>query len=415
MIRGPITPTRCLVVLVAASCLLFFALVPRYDLFEEPQTLHILAPRQGLLGPFPDSTSTTGTGTTAATTSTTAAATTTSATSTTTTSTSSTTTSSSSTTTSSSTTSQSSTTSSTSSTTTSQQSTSTSAQQTTRSQESTSQQSAVTTAVVSTGTDGEVQTVIVTSTPPASSPSTSSAADNTDTTDSGSNKTSTIIGLSVAGGVALIGLVLFLVWKFSRKRVSSEFDDGEAIKWPELNNHSNDAALPVANRGLETGSPSEISRAPSRMNEGYAASVAASSTTELYAPTHDPYAVPPLPHMNPNQPYRDDPAAYGPAGYYDPYRGPIPQTFNDAASEHGGEAIPMTQLAANRVRSPAPGLALDMTGRASPGPMMGRASPGPQLAYGRPSPAPNVGLGLGAAPAGRQSPGPHMAYDMGPR
>lgn len=223
----------------------------------------------------------------------------------------------------------------------------------------------------------------------------------------------------------MIGLVGFLVWKFTRKRFGDDdFDDVDAIKWPDLNNHGA-STVPAATsaRGLEAGSPSDISRAPSRMNDGYAASVAASSTTELYPAAADPYAVPPLPHLNPNQPYRDDPGAYA-AAYYDPYRGPVPQTFNDTESVHGagGEAIPMTQLApaANRARSPAPAMAYDMTGRASPQPsMMGRASPGPQFAYGRASPGPQVGLGLGGPAgvpmAGRASPGPQMAYEAGPR
>ncbi|TFK46089.1 hypothetical protein OE88DRAFT_1668249 [Heliocybe sulcata] len=424
MIKGTFTPTRCLVVLVAASCVLLFALVPRYDLFEEPQTLNVLVPRQGLFGGGVGDTTTASdkTGTASDTTSTSATTGTTTANTGTTSSTSSTlstTTSSSTTTSASSTTTQQQTTTTPPNTSTQQQSTGTTSQQTghTTAQTETTQ-SPVTTAVVTTQSDGEVQTVIVTSTPPAPSSTSSSAADSTgDDDDSGSNKTSTIIGLSVAGGVALIGLIAFFVWKFTRKRAVDEFDDGEAIKWPELNNHNNTTtALPTTTRGLEAGSPSDISRAPSRMNDGYAASVAASSTTELYAPSHDPYAVPPLPHMNPNQPYHDDPAAYGPAGYYDPYRGPIPQTFNDTASVHDGEAIPMTQLAANRARSPAPGLALDMTGRASPGPMMRGASPAPpQYGYGRASPGPQVGLGLGGPVAGRQSPGPQMAYDMGPR
>jgi hypothetical protein len=45
---------------------------------------------------------------------------------------------------------------------------------------------------------------------------------------------------------------------------------------------------------------------------------------------NDPYAVPPLPHLDPNQSYHDDPSNYG--GHYDPYHGPVPQSFHDPAS-----------------------------------------------------------------------------------
>lgn len=147
----------------------------------------------------------------------------------------------------------------------------------------------------------------------------------------------------------------------------------------------------------------------------YAASTAASAV-DLYAPNaaQDPYAVPPLPHQNPNLPYRDDPVG----GRYDPYSGPIPQTFADTDSIAGGEAIPMTQI--GRARSPAPPMGYDL-GRASPGPQMayeaGRMSPGPQAAFamegGRSSPARMMSPGPGVALSGRASPGPQVAYGYG--
>ncbi|KAI0067277.1 hypothetical protein BV25DRAFT_1775346, partial [Artomyces pyxidatus] len=173
----------------------------------------------------------------------------------------------------------------------------------------------------------------------------------------------------------------------------------EAIKWPELNAHGDtNVPLPVnrtGGSGFDTGSEVDLSRRNSR-NGGYAGSVAATSTAELYpGGAADPYAVPPLPHLNPNQPYRDDPTDQ----FYDPYRGPVPQTF-----DAGGEAIPMTQLAGRR--SPGPGAAYDYPagGRASPGPQAGRRSPGPQAAYG-----------YGQEPAaGRMSPGPQAAYGYAP-
>lgn len=107
------------------------------------------------------------------------------------------------------------------------------------------------------------------------------------------------------------------------------------------------------------------------------------STADFHS--SDPYAVPPLPHLDPNQPYRDDPSA---VGYYDPYRGPIPGTIE--------ESYPMAQMSSGGRMSPGPNAAYSGEGRHSPGPQAayGRAlSPGPQAAY-----------------AGRKSPGPQAAY-----
>lgn len=146
--------------------------------------------------------------------------------------------------------------------------------------------------------------------------------------------------------------------------------------------------------GFDTGSESSLSRRPST---NY-------STPDFASGGPDPYAVPPLPHLNPNQPYRDDPGV--PGAYYDPYRGPVPGTI-----EQGGEAIPMTQMMNQGRMSPGPHAAYgaaepvyeqyDMNaGRQSPGPHNmggyggGRTSPGPQAVYG----------------GGRVSPGPHAAY-----
>ncbi|THU84959.1 hypothetical protein K435DRAFT_686520, partial [Dendrothele bispora CBS 962.96] len=175
----------------------------------------------------------------------------------------------------------------------------------------------------------------------------------------------------------------------------------EAIKWPELNAHGNGVGadshpLPVHNTGragFDTGSEVSLSRAPSTgTHTNY-------STADLGGGP-DPYAVPPLPHLNPNQPqpYRDDPS---PGGYYDPYRGPVPNAFN--GSDHGhGEAIPMTQMIPPGMSSSA------MMGRASPGPSIARQmSPAPGVGgydMGRRSPGPQMMMG-------RASPGPGMAYD----
>ena len=136
------------------------------------------------------------------------------------------------------------------------------------------------------------------------------------------------------------------------------------------------------------------------MNGGYAASIGTASQSQVDLYAADPYAVPPLPHLNPNQPqqYRDDPNA---GGYYDPYPGPVPPTFLDNPGTH--EVIPMTQIPpGSRARSPGPQLGL--SGRESPSPSVGRQSPGPYGAMRGP-------VGYGGAPvAGRQSPGPNEAY-----
>lgn len=153
-----------------------------------------------------------------------------------------------------------------------------------------------------------------------------------------------------------------------------------------------------------------LTRPDSRAGSTYASSAAASAV-DLYAPNaaHDPYAVPPLPHLNPNQPYRDDPEG----AYYDPYHGPVPQTFSEGVAHEvgpGGEAIPMTQI--HRSRSPGAQVGYD-AGQRSPGAGMaylgdnGRTSPGPAVALsGRASPGPQITYGYG----GRQSPGPNIAY-----
>ncbi|OCH86617.1 hypothetical protein OBBRIDRAFT_737700, partial [Obba rivulosa] len=171
----------------------------------------------------------------------------------------------------------------------------------------------------------------------------------------------------------------------------------EAIKWPDLNAHGeNPHALPThrtGGAGFETAS--DIVRPASRAGS---TAGTATSTVDLLSTQHDPYAVPPLPHLNPNVgPYRDDPAA-APGGYYDPYSGPVPHTLD----AQGAEAIPMTQI--GRARSPAPPQYPPFNdGRMSPAPSQfsqqaARArSPGPQVMY-----------------SGRASPGPQTAYGPGP-
>lgn len=205
----------------------------------------------------------------------------------------------------------------------------------------------------------------------------------------------------------MIAIISFFVWKFTRKRFT-DFDDNEAIKWPELNTHSGGGdvhALPTNSTGrsgfgAEHDSELNLARAPSP--GGYAHSVGATSVPETYNSAQDPYAVPPLPHLNPNQPYHDDPGTYNQPGYYDPYRGPVPNTFGDGYSDaHGAEAIPMTRMA--RTRSPGPQMAYDV---------QGHVSPGPQAAMGYGIDARSASPAIGA---GRVSPGPQAAYGYGPR
>ncbi|KAH7913593.1 hypothetical protein BJ138DRAFT_1058795 [Hygrophoropsis aurantiaca] len=265
---------------------------------------------------------------------------------------------------------------------------------------------------VVTGSNGETFTSVVVASPSTSpSPTTSGTSSGSGSGSSSGLGTGSIIGLSVAGGVAVIAIVSFFIWKLTRKRFS-DFEDNEAIKWPELNTHGGDVhPLPThstGRSGFGTENDSELNLARASSPSGYAHSVAASSVPDVYSGGQDPYAVPPLPHLNPNQPYHDEPAGYGQPGYYDPYRGPVPNTFGDGYSDagHGAEAFPMTQMA--RTRSPGPQALYDSPGRGSPGPQAA-------LGYGGPmdgrmgSPAPSQ---MGAR---RPSPGPQGAYGYGQR
>ncbi|PIL35371.1 hypothetical protein GSI_02097 [Ganoderma sinense ZZ0214-1] len=218
---------------------------------------------------------------------------------------------------------------------------------------------------------------------------------------------STIIGLAVSGGVALIGLISFVIWKFTRKRFTDDDLDNEAIKWPELNAHGEEPshALPTnrtGGAGFETSSQVNIARPDSRA--GSIAPSAAASSVELFGNRSDPYAVPPLPHLNPNMPYRDDPSQV----YYD--NDPYAASGAAAAAAAPVEAYPMTQI--GRTRSPGPQAAYGYDGRVSPGPQQSLsanygAGPNPAFYNGArtASPAPN---------AGRMSPGPQNSYGPAP-
>ena len=169
------------------------------------------------------------------------------------------------------------------------------------------------------------------------------------------------------------------------------------IKWPDLNSESHapgqdDHAVPPS---LSDGASIRDQGFRSAYSDGGLG--ASQSQVDLHAA--DPYSVPPLPHLNPNQPYRDDPST-GP--YHDNFSVPAFHESRPSSPSIRGEAIPMNQI--NRSKSPGPQGAL-YTGYG------GRQSPGPQDAYGggvgRQSPGPQDAYGGGY---GRRSPGPHDAY-----
>lgn len=163
----------------------------------------------------------------------------------------------------------------------------------------------------------------------------------------------------------------------------------------------------------------------------------------------DPYAVPPFP-PNSTMPYRDDPAGNG--SYYDPYRGPVPQTFASppgSVDTHGtagqpwatgGEAIPMNTYS-QRGASPGPNIAYTDPYAGNLGGGARSTSPGPNLAYGgvvdpmrTGTPVQRMATPVGGVyggeiprngtpgggyygaqgaaydPYGRRSPGPNLAY-----
>ena len=79
----------------------------------------------------------------------------------------------------------------------------------------------------STKQDGGVVTVVTTVAALASSSSSAPSPSQTgDNSDNSGISTGGIVGLSVAGGVALLAVVAFAVFKFSRKRYLDEYDDG---------------------------------------------------------------------------------------------------------------------------------------------------------------------------------------------
>ncbi|PWN45190.1 hypothetical protein IE81DRAFT_207394 [Ceraceosorus guamensis] len=78
------------------------------------------------------------------------------------------------------------------------------------------------------------------------------------------NHTPLIIGVSVVGGVALLGALVFLYMKFGGKRFSDFNDDDADIKWPELKHDGDSAAMqPLPARrtggaGFDMGGESDV-------------------------------------------------------------------------------------------------------------------------------------------------------------
>ncbi|UZJ57031.1 hypothetical protein CBS101457_006351 [Exobasidium rhododendri] len=103
-------------------------------------------------------------------------------------------------------------------------------------------------AVVSSSTNAAGSVVILTSTvqeaiPTTTAPLASSTESAASDTESSGSHTGLIVGVSVVGGVAIIGALIFLYMKFGGKRFSDFHDEDADIKWPELKAEGDSAAL----------------------------------------------------------------------------------------------------------------------------------------------------------------------------
>lgn len=161
-------------------------------------------------------------------------------------------------------------------------------------------------------------------------------------------------------------------------------------------------ARPTGRAGVETNA---LDRSESDLFDDR--SIAASSTADLAVhPAATPYSQP--------QQYHDDPMYHGQhdPNYYDPYRGPVPQTFTSppgSVDEHGQ---PYSVQGAYRAQSPGPMAAYGGAEGVDAAYAGGRMSPGPGAAYGArsTSPGPNFAM-AGSIPArNTPSPGPALAY-----
>ncbi|EJU04897.1 hypothetical protein DACRYDRAFT_93309 [Dacryopinax primogenitus] len=155
---------------------------------------------------------------------------------------------------------------------------------------------------------------------PSTSPSATAGNSTAGTTGgtSGDNtiSQSTIIGLSVAGGIAVIGIIAFVIWKFTRKRFAGLDDFEDAIKWPEYKHGDDDMTMgPLPTRATGGAGVETSSYAHSEVDFD-AHSVTGGSTTDLVAPVS--FASMPYSQPMPAQPYYDDGYGHGaqPGQYY---------------------------------------------------------------------------------------------------
>ncbi|KAJ9127815.1 hypothetical protein QFC24_000098 [Naganishia onofrii] len=82
----------------------------------------------------------------------------------------------------------------------------------------------------------------------ASATGNSSAVGASQSATSGDGKvlsTGVIIAISVVGGVVVLAIGLFIVWKLKQKKFNGYDDDIDGIKWPELNKHGESSTMPL--------------------------------------------------------------------------------------------------------------------------------------------------------------------------
>jgi len=108
--------------------------------------------------------------------------------------------------------------------------------------------STLTSALVTTDQGGQVVTSVAVVFDSSSAPSQTSAISNSGSSGHGSGiiSTSTIIALSVVGGVAMLGLIGFFAWKFTRRQIG-EFDN-RACSTPSTYPHYSHASSRVDSR-----------------------------------------------------------------------------------------------------------------------------------------------------------------------
>ncbi|KAJ9097378.1 hypothetical protein QFC19_006848 [Naganishia cerealis] len=150
-----------------------------------------------------------------------------------------------------------------------------------------------------------LETVFATASPTGNS-SAAAASSTAGSNDSGGLSTGVIIAISVVGGVAVLAIGLFIIWKLKQKRFSGYDDDVDGIKWPELNRHGESSTMnlplpakPTGGHGFETNA---LERRMDLDDDGiddydaYSAPVSyANSANDHYGGYHE--SSPPLPSM----------------------------------------------------------------------------------------------------------------------